>query len=148
MTNPVQPVWLSANFAESGDYHVSLRVSANNDPTLEISVIHDAISGVVSHDLNGNGLIDLIVQDNELLYVTTRDQSVVIASGIFQVSIELIGVLGAVLVPVVSHNLVVDQADRRIIEGATNRALAAVSPGGTGSLTIDLGELGSWEVDR
>lgn len=124
MTNPV---WLSVTYAEPCGHHVALRISANNDPSLSISVLHESITGLAQYDLAGNGTVDdLVVQDNELLAINVRnDHGEIIACGLFEVHLVLIEELSAVLSPCVSAGLVMDQCPQRLLDRAAVRALDA-----------------------
>lgn len=122
------PVWLSVTYTELCGCHVALRISANNDPSLAISVLHEGLIEPAQYDLAGNGSVDcLLVQDNETLMIIVRnDHSEIIACGLFEVKLDLIETLSAVLSPCVSNNLIIDQCPQRTIDSAATRALNEV----------------------
>lgn len=134
------PIWLSVTYAELPcQCHVALRISANNAPNLAISVAHEGITEVTGYDLAGNGSIDLQVQDNETLMVVVRnDHSEIIACGLFEVSLDLIETLSAVLNPCVASNLIVDQCAQRLIDNAVTRAINEACPAVTGELVAEV----------
>lgn len=134
-----QPVWLSVTFAETCGCHVPLRISANNNKRLAISVIHEGIIEPAQYDFAGNGALDtLLVQDNETLTIIVRnDHSEIIACGVFEVSLDLIEQLSAVLNPCLTANLIVDQHPQRLIDNAATRALGAICGSAvTGELVV------------
>lgn len=122
------PVWIGVNFVSDCGCHATLAISANNAPSLTVSVIHEALLGVVAYDAAGNGIIeDLAIQDRETLTFLVRNSiSEIIAIGVFEVDLSLTEKLSAVLQPKLSSNLLVDQCERRVVDSATNRAMTTL----------------------
>lgn len=133
------PVWIAVTFSECPcEYHATLRVSANNDSSLLISVVHNHIR---LYDIAGNGTIsDLQVADGDtLLVVAYNADRKVVACGEFHVQMDLIGKLSVILNPRLATNLIVDQHSQRLIDRAGRRALDAacdVSSVSTGELVV------------
>jgi hypothetical protein len=130
----ISPVYLSALFAEGADFHVFLQLKANNASDLEISVIHNAVTGVKVHDLAGDGEINLSVQNGECLAIIAYYHGDVVGSGIYLVDTSLIEELGKLLLQCTVHDIYVDQDDFIVVERAAARALNEVCPASTGQL--------------
>lgn len=130
------PVWLSVTYAELPcECHVMLRISANNDPSLTVSIVHNHIE---RYDLKGNDTIsDLQVQDEDTLLIVVRnDHHEIVACGLYEVSLESIKRLSLVLVCCVSSNIQIDQCAQRFLDRAAGRALDAACPVTTGDLVV------------
>src|SRR5690242_2555913 len=84
------PVWLSVFFIELEYGAAKLRISANNDPALTINVSHENIE---TFSISGNAEIkDLLVADGDSLLIAAYNKDgEVIAGGLYEVSLALIG---------------------------------------------------------
>lgn len=132
-TNATQPAWISVTYAEPCDYHVALHVSANNDESLSITVLHESLVGAAQYVIAGNEDIDLVVQDKETLHFIVRDKhSAIIAYEQFEVNVDLAEQLSAVLSPM--SGLIVDQCPRHLVDNAVTRAINEASKAVTGEL--------------
>ena len=130
------PVWISVTFTESADWHARLRISANNDESLAITVIHESVVGIVERDLAGNAMIDaLAVQNGETLTILVRnDHGEIIACGVYEVDLSLIERLSAILRPTIASGLLVDQCPQHVVDSSVQRALATLRPASTAEL--------------
>jgi len=128
------PVWFSVTYAEPED-DALLRISANNDPSMLISIVHEHKT---LHDLPGNGAIDgLQVQDgDDLLIVAYNAHLKIVAVGVFKVDLSLIEKLDLILASPVSSNIQMDQQRQRTIDRAITRALNEACEANTGELEL------------
>ncbi len=118
------PVLVSCIFTAASDYHATLRIVGHNDPSLQISIIHDSILGLRSDFFAGNEQSsELAVQDKETIVILVRDESSIVASGIFEVDTGLVETLGALLRPCTMHDLLFDQCETSVIQVGCEQAL-------------------------
>lgn len=138
MTTNLLPVWISVTYAESPcQCHVSLRISANNDPSLSISITHGDHG---FYGITGNGNVeDLQAQDSDTLLIVARNaHNEIVACGLYEISFESIRSLGSALVSRVSSNIELDQCAQRLIDSAATRALNEACGASTGDLVVAL----------
>lgn len=130
------PVWLSVFFTEQDDEcSAMLRISANNDPALTITISHEDSE---TFAISGNAEIkDLLVADGDSLLIAAYNKDGdVVAGGLYGVSLDLIRSLSAVLTPIYESMMLVDQASQKLIDRAAARALDAICGASTGDLVV------------
>ncbi len=126
MNTSTQPVLLSALFSAGTDYHATLRIVGHNAESLQISVIHDSIYGLSSDFFAGNEeSAALSVQDRETIVILARNESSVVASGVFEIDTSLVETLGALLRPCMMSNLLFDQCEESIVAEGCEIALTS-----------------------
>jgi hypothetical protein len=115
---------LTALYEDLGLFVTRLGFQAHCDASLCLTVIHEATTGVASHDFDGNGESQLlVVQDNESVVILARFAGSIVASALFQVERHIED--GYVLRPVCLVNAIVDQCETARIEAAMRRAIEA-----------------------
>lgn len=145
MTTTNLPVWLSVFFTEQPcECCAQIRISANNDPSLTVNISHDGNETFV---ISGNAEIKglLFADGDSLLIAAYNKDGEVIAGGLYEVDIALIGKLGAVLTPIYESMMLVDQTAQKIVDRAAARALKVLDTASDGVVT---GELVVAEVAR
>lgn len=135
------PVWLSVFFVEQEcECCAKLRISANNDPALTINVSYENIE---TYAISGNAEInDLVVQHGDSLLIAAYNKDGdIIAGGLYEVNLALIGALSVVLDPIYESRLLVDQHSQKLIDRAAARALEALEAASDDVVTGELAEV-------
>lgn len=76
-----------------------------------VTILHDGACAVAGYELEAGQAVELTMSDSEAVALLIRFEGCIVASAILQVETRLMDEIGAILLPISTHNVIIDQTE-------------------------------------